>query len=263
MENQLRLILLAIGAVIVIAMILDEMLNKRKAKKPAVKAKPDKKADPDLELTEAKIKTLQQKYAVAKSEHYNAVEVSVPRQYDQQQKTEFNSIEMPAEAKKSFTKKQFIRKKKTAKAEQDAISYVAITVVLPNARLVSRREVKLACSVMGIEPSEDGLMTKYVITEQGKQPLFKVASLNQPGYFVWEHHEDFKMPGLLFYFTINNDINPEFAFNEMIHCARDLSLRFSANLCNEQCELLDVIMFEKLRSRIQALTKGREKTKAS
>ncbi len=94
---------------------------------------------------------------------------------------------------------------------------------------------------------------KYENTDGSGAILFSVANAFEPGTLNLEYPESFYTRGLTFFMQTSNKANPLFSFETMLNTATALAKSFNARLCDHQRQPLTVTTAQDYRNQVQGI----------
>ncbi len=87
----------------------------------------------------------------------------------------------------------------------------------------------------------------------GREILFSMASIQEPGWFDLDELDDMETAGLSFFMQANLVDNPSAVLDEMLICAHGIASKLDAILCNSHRNILDEAYTVELRAKIKQL----------
>lgn len=231
-ESSLRWVLLVVGIVILAAIYLFDVLQKRSRRD---------EADSDRFFTEEKI------------------EPSLIQTIDDTATEEALAEEIPAgvfdddgEGMESVTAKASL----DSQAEDLAVpvaeqaSVIQLAVLAKQGEAMSGVDLVTAFTEVELEFGDMGIFHCYKRLDGVENQLFHVANLLEPGTFPVGSMSDFQSTGIILFFQVSDLIDPHEAFDSMLNTARELSQRFSARLVDETMEELSLDKIADIQTRL-------------
>ena len=231
-ESSLRWVLLVVGIVILAAIYLFDVLQKRSRRD---------EADSDRFFTEEKI------------------EPSLIQTIDDTATEEALAKEIPAgvfdndrEGMESVTAKASL----DSQAEDLAVpvaeqaSVIQLAVLAKQGEAMSGVDLVTAFTEVELEFGDMGIFHCYKRLDGVENQLFHVANLLEPGTFPVGSMSDFQSTGIILFFQVSDLIDPHEAFDSMLNTARELSQRFSARLVDETMEELSLDKIADIQTRL-------------
>lgn len=231
-ESSLRWVLLVVGIVILAAIYLFDVLQKRSRRD---------EADSDRFFTEEKI------------------EPSLIQTIDDTATEEALAEEIPAgvfdndrEGMESVTVKASL----DSQAEDLAVpvaeqaSVIQLAVLAKQGEAMSGGDLVTAFTEVELEFGDMGIFHCYKRLDGVENQLFHVANLLEPGTFPVGSMSDFQSTGIILFFQVSDLIDPHEAFDSMLNTARELSQRFSARLVDETMEELSLDKIADIQTRL-------------
>jgi len=231
-ESSLRWVLLVVGIVILAAIYLFDVLQKRSRRD---------EADSDRFFTEEKI------------------EPSLIQTIDDTATEEALAKEIPAgvfdndrEGMESVTAKASL----DSQAEDLAVpvaeqaSVIQLAVLAKQGEAMSGGDLVTAFTEVELEFGDMGIFHCYKRLDGVENQLFHVANLLEPGTFPVGSMSDFQSTGIILFFQVSDLIDPHEAFDSMLNTARELSQRFSARLVDETMEELSLDKIADIQTRL-------------
>jgi cell division protein ZipA len=231
-ESSLRWVLLVVGIVILAAIYLFDVLQKRSRRD---------EADSDRFFTEEKI------------------EPSLIQTIDDTATEEALAEEIPAgvfdndrEGMESVTAKASL----DSQAEDLAVpvaeqaSVIQLAVLAKQGEAMSGGDLVTAFTEVELEFGDMGIFHCYKRLDGVENQLFHVANLLEPGTFPVGSMSDFQSTGIILFFQVSDLIDPHEAFDSMLNTARELSQRFSARLVDETMEELSLDKIADIQTRL-------------
>ncbi len=87
----------------------------------------------------------------------------------------------------------------------------------------------------------------------GREILFSMASIQEPGWFDLDELDEMETTGLSFFMQANLVDNPSAVLDEMLICAHGIASKLNSTLCNSYRNVLDEAYTVKLRAKIKQL----------
>tara|TARA_R110002096_G_scaffold152824_3_gene316048 strand:- start:10195 stop:10902 length:708 start_codon:yes stop_codon:yes gene_type:complete len=231
-ESSLRWVLLVVGIVILAAIYLFDVLQKRSRRD---------EADSDRFFTEEKI------------------EPSLIQTIDDTATDQALAEEIPAgvfdddrEGMESVTAKASL----DSQAEDLAVpvaeqaSVIQLAVLAKQGEAMSGVDLVTAFTEVELEFGDMGIFHCYKRLDGVENQLFHVANLLEPGTFPVGSMSDFQSTGIILFFQVSDLIDPHEAFDSMLNTARELSQRFSARLVDETMEELSLDKIADIQTRL-------------
>lgn len=231
-ESSLRWVLLVVGIVILAAIYLFDVLQKRSRRD---------EADSDRFFTEEKI------------------EPSLIQTIDDTATDQALAEEIPAgvfdddrEGMESATAKASL----DSQAEDLAVpvaeqaSVIQLAVLAKQGEAMSGGDLVTAFTEVELEFGDMGIFHCYKRLDGVENQLFHVANLLEPGTFPVGSMSDFQSTGIILFFQVSDLIDPHEAFDSMLNTARELSQRFSARLVDETMEELSLDKIADIQTRL-------------
>ncbi len=231
-ESSLRWVLLVVGIVILAAIYLFDVLQKRSRRD---------EADSDRFFTEEKI------------------EPSLIQTIDDTATDQALAEEIPAgvfdndrEGMESITAKASL----DSQAEDLAVpvaeqaSVIQLAVLAKQGEAMSGVDLVTAFTEVELEFGDMGIFHCYKRLDGVENQLFHVANLLEPGTFPVGSMSDFQSTGIILFFQVSDLIDPHEAFDSMLNTARELSQRFSARLVDETMEELSLDKIADIQTRL-------------
>jgi cell division protein ZipA len=231
-ESSLRWVLLVVGIVILAAIYLFDVLQKRSRRD---------EADSDRFFTEEKI------------------EPSLIQTIDDTATDQALAEEIPAgvfdndrEGMESITAKASL----DSQAEDLAVpvaeqaSVIQLAVLAKQGEAMSGVDLVTAFTEVELEFGDMGIFHCYKRLDGVENQLFHVANLLEPGTFPVGSMSDFQSTGSILFFQVSDLIDPHEAFDSMLNTARELSQRFSARLVDETMEELSLDKIADIQTRL-------------
>jgi cell division protein ZipA len=146
-------------------------------------------------------------------------------------------------------------KTKPARGEQPEEEFIVLTLLAAEGRqfrgpllLKALQDCNLAHGDMDI----------FHYTPAGyDEPLFSVANILEPGRFIMSEMAQMQTPGLALFMRLPGPLAGSDALRQMLHKARELGAQLSATLCNGQRQPLDDAALAQLEKKVQVFSARR------
>lgn len=125
---------------------------------------------------------------------------------------------------------------------------IALTVIAKSETFFIPVELKAVLEALSLRFGDS--LIYHRLSQRGRQPLFSVANMMQPGTLSFQDNTDIAIKGLALFMTMPQVTNSLVVFDEMLDTAIKIADKLNADLCDEQRQALTDSTIERLRSQI-------------
>jgi cell division protein ZipA len=238
MEGYLRVALVVMGSLIIVFIVMEGWLSKRRQLKLAdlsANYSSDLTLNPDGALSsrahdhqfnaelnhteDAHDQVLRNTTAVAEKSGFKAIPLEQP--FEHAQTRSAYSIQKPVVNYPAAEKPKVVPEKPAAQEFTNDLLVLCV-VALPGETFASY-ELMQAISGTGLQFGEMNIFHYYFSTPEGKKPIFSLASATEPGEFNMDRVGEISCTGLTLFTLLNNVPNPQHAFDLMLKSAEQLA----------------------------------------
>lgn len=134
--------------------------------------------------------------------------------------------------------------------QSDAGLMLVLNVVV-NGRHLRGAPILKAVTAAGLTYGKMGIFHYYAASRQGRQPLFSLANMVEPGSFNLATMDELSTPGLTLFANVTNPDEGVSTFTAMLETARKLADGLHATVCDERRSTLSRQGIEHIHGRIQ------------
>lgn len=236
-ESSLRWILLVVGIVILAAIYLFDVLQKRSRRD---------EEDFDQVVTEEKIEpSLIEDIDHATTEETFVEEISAEELNDDDMEGVESNIDIDIDKAPVDSQSQ---DSTVPVAEQAMV--IQLAVLAKQGEPMLGVELVAAFTELELEFGDMGIFHCYKRLGGVENQLFHVANLLEPGTFPVGSMSDFRSTGIVLFFQVSDLIDSHEAFDSLLNTARELSQRFNARLVDETMVELSLDKIADIQARL-------------
>ena len=236
-ESSLRWILLVVGIVILAAIYLFDVLQKRSRRD---------EEDFDQVVTEEKIEpSLIEDIDHATTEETFVEEISAEELNDDDMEGVESKIDIDIDKAPVDSQSQ---DSTVPVAEQAMV--IQLAVLAKQGEPMLGVELVAAFTELELEFGDMGIFHCYKRLGGVENQLFHVANLLEPGTFPVGSMSDFRSTGIVLFFQVSDLIDSHEAFDSLLNTARELSQRFNARLVDETMVELSLDKIADIQARL-------------
>lgn len=182
------------------------------------------------------------------SDYGDASAPLAPTDYPQQ-----DEVARPAKAAKPAYAPAVREKSReqSAAARFNEAGLMLVLNVIVNGRQLRGAPILKAVTAAGLTYGKMGIFHYYSPSSGGRQPLFSLANMVEPGSFNLATMDEISTPGLTLFANVSNPDEGVSTFNAMLDTARKLADALHATVCDERRSTLSRQGIEHIHGRIQ------------
>lgn len=172
-----------------------------------------------------------------------------PKDYPQQ-----DEVARPMKATKSASApavREKSREQSAAASRSNDAGLMLVLNVIVNGRQLRGAPILKAVTASGLTYGKMGIFHYYSPSSGGRQPLFSLANMVEPGSFNLATMDEISTPGLTLFANVSNPDEGVSTFNAMLDTARKLADALHATVCDERRSTLSRQGIEHIHGRIQ------------
>lgn len=135
--------------------------------------------------------------------------------------------------------------------QNEAVGLMLVLNIVVNGRHLRGAPILKAVTAAGLTYGKMGIFHYYAPSRQGRQPLFSLANMVEPGNFNLATMDEVATPGLTLFANVTNPDEGVSTFNAMLETARKLADALHATVCDERRSTLSRQGIEHIHGRIQ------------
>lgn len=157
----------------------------------------------------------------------------------------------PVKATPAPTLREKPREQSAAPARPNEAGLMLVLNVVVNGRQLRGAPILKAVTAAGLTYGKMGIFHYYSPSGAGRQPLFSLANMVEPGSFSLATMDELSTPGLTLFASVSNPDEGVSTFNAMLETARKLADALHATVCDERRSTLSRQGIEHIHGRIQ------------
>lgn len=135
--------------------------------------------------------------------------------------------------------------------QSEGAGLMLVLNVVVNGRHLRGAPILKAVTAAGLTFGKMGIFHYYAPSRQGRQPLFSLANMVEPGSFNLATMDELSTPGLTLFANVTSPDEGVSTFNAMLETARKLADALHATVCDERRSTLSRQGIEHIHGRIQ------------